>query len=323
MSRLGVVVPTRGRSGVLHAMLVSLNEAVPVGARVPVAVVVDGTDDIDELLEGLTLDVTVLRTGLPRGPAYARNLGAAALDVDVFAFLDDDVIVPGGWVSDVGGVLEDRWDLVGGGIRSVRRDNLISQMFEALVIRHAQVDGRWYLSTANVLVRRPAFELLGGFDERFPDASGEDWDLCRRAHGLGLTVMTSPRFSVDHWNPSRLPELSSRARRYAASSPLRFASWRPRLDGQEEPLVRFVRRVRSPLRVLASPLTVLLPNFLGRYWEVRRHGFGRRRSAIILALHPPWFLTYSVASLLALRAAGGVDRDGVVAAGRRTVEGHS
>ena len=303
MSRVGVVIPTRGSGGRLHAMLVSLNEAIPLGAPVRVALVVDGTDDVTGHLEGLSLDVLVLHTGGQRGPAHARNLGAAALDVDVFAFLDDDVIVPAGWFADVRAALADPWDLVGGGIRSVRRDNLVSQMFEALVIRHAEVDGRWFLSTANVLVRRPAFELLGGFDERFPDASGEDWDLCRRAHDAGLTVTTSPRFAVDHWNPSSLRGLTSRARRYAASSPLRFASWRPRLDGDEEALVRLVRRIRSPLRVLASPLTVLLPNFLRRYREVRRHGFGRRRSALILALHLPWFLAYSVASLLALRAA--------------------
>lgn len=303
MSRLGVVVATRGRGERLHAMLISLNEAIPIAAAVPVTVVIDGSDDISEHLEGLSIDVTVVHTGVRRGPAHARNVGAAALAVDVVAFLDDDVIVPVTWYADTLAVLSEPWDLIGGGIRSVLRNNVVSQMFETLVIRHARVDGRWFLATANVMVRKAALESLGGFDERFPDASGEDWDLCRRAHVAGLTVTTSERFHVDHWNPTRLRDLTSRAQRYGASSPLRFATWRPRLDGEEESLVRFVRGIRSPLRVFASPVTVLLPKLLRRYADIRGRGFSHPRSTVILALHLPWFLVHFVASLRSLRSA--------------------
>lgn len=303
---LSIVIPTRG-GGPLRVMLRSLEEALPLGAPVEVLVVVDGAVGPSDSLRGLSLDLEVLPVPERRGPAHARNLGVRRATHDVVAFLDDDVVVPVTWYEAVREILEGAetpWDLLGGDIRSVRIHNLVSQMFEALVIRHAEVNGRWYLSTANILVRREAFERIGGFDERFPDAAGEDWDLCRRAHAAGLRVKVTDSFGVHHWNPTQLTSITSRARRYAASSPIRFAPWRPALEGVEDPVVRFARRVRSPIRVLASPVTMLLPNFLRRYSEVRRRGHGRIRSIAILGLHLPWFLVYAWASYLTLRRHG-------------------
>lgn len=307
MDGLAVVIPTRGDSPTLRTMLRSLDAAVPAGAPVHVALVVDGDDDVTDATVGFGCALTVLHVGERRGPAHARNRGVASIPGDVIAFLDDDVVAPSTWFRDLLPALDPDgaggdWDLLGGGIRSVHPHNPISQMFEALVIRHSCIDDRWFLSTADVLVRRAAFERLGGFDERFPDAAGEDWDLCRRAHAAGLTVTVSDAFHVLHWNPTHPRDLVSRAARYAASSPLRFASWRPRFDGTEEPVVRLARTIRQPLRVLLAPITVLLPNALRRYHNVRRQGHGRLRALLLVALNLPWFLTYAAASYRALRA---------------------
>jgi glycosyltransferase involved in cell wall biosynthesis len=146
MTSLAIVIPTRGRSGSLTAMLRSLNETVPLGAAVSVALVDDGSgDDLSDQLVGLHLPIDVIRVGERRGPAHARNLGARSIEGDVIAFLDDDVVLPVTWFTDVHRAIEERgerpWALLGGDIRSVHSNNLVSQMFEALVIRHdASVD---------------------------------------------------------------------------------------------------------------------------------------------------------------------------------------
>jgi hypothetical protein len=65
------------------------------------------------------------------------------------------------------------------------------------------------------------------------------------------------------------------------------------------------------MRVFLAPFTVLLPNFLRRYEDIRRRGHGHARSITLLILHLPWFLTYAVSSYTTLRAhetAGTVDR---------------
>ncbi len=318
MTGLTVVIPTRGPTPQLTAMLRSLNEALPIDARVEVFLVDDGSSgDFQPCREGLSMPVEVIHVAERRGPAHARNLGANHGSMAVNVFLDDDVVIPVTWFHDIQRAVDDPavagWDLLGGDIRSVQDRNLIAQMFEALVIRHGRLGERWFLSTANVLVRREAFALLGGFDERFKDAAGEDWDLCRRAHSIGLTVEVSEAFHVLHWNPTRFRALSSRARRYASSSPLRFASWRPKLAGDETALLRLARQVRSPLRVLLAPITVLIPNFVRRYRDIRRRGHGRLRSMVLLALHVPWFLTYAFVSYRTLRrheAAGTLDELG-------------
>jgi len=53
------------------------------------------------------------------------------------------------------------------------------------------------LSGASLLVRRSAFEALGGFDERF-FLYHEDFDLCRRARSAGHVVRLVPEAVVEH-----------------------------------------------------------------------------------------------------------------------------
>lgn len=59
-------------------------------------------------------------------------------------------------------------------------------------------DGRpGYLVTANVLVYRDALAAVGGFDESFPSAGGEDIDLAYRLRNVG-TFRYAPQSLVLH-----------------------------------------------------------------------------------------------------------------------------
>jgi GT2 family glycosyltransferase len=301
LTRLSVIVPTRGPSERTRLMLRSLDESIPPDAGVEVIVVVDGLGDITPQVEGLTLDLRVLTTGGGCGAALARNRGVEIARGATLAFLGDDVIVTVGWAADVLARLDDDdWDLLGGRIGSVDQDNLVSQMFETLVIRHGRVDGRWFLASANLLVRTPALRSLRGFDERYASAGGEDWDLCRRAHREGLRVSVAEDCTVHHWNPTQLRSLTSRARSYAESSPLRFASDRPRFGGGDERAVDAVASARGLTTVVTS-IPAVVSALRQRYCEVREHGHGAARSMLILAIHLPWFVTYAVSSRSALR----------------------
>ncbi len=62
--------------------------------------------------------------------------------------------------------------------------------------RSAAADVDW-ASGALLLVRRPAFEALGGFDERF-FMFMEDVDLCWRAHQAGWRVAVEPAAGAVH-----------------------------------------------------------------------------------------------------------------------------
>lgn len=298
-STTSVIIPTRGPSPALRELVISLDMSVRDPSVVELIIVHDGPGaDFADTLRGIDLRGAVISTGRQRGPGAARNAGSRIASGERIVFIDDDVMLPQDWYADLGGA----WTaspgvaLLGGTIRSLARSNAVSQAFETFVIRNEYRDGNWFLAAACVAVRRDAFETLGGFDERFDDASGEDWDLCRRAHAAGLEVLSSEQFHVFHRNPTRCSQLLSRAQRYARS----FGDER-RLHPSDVSRPLQVGRLRLPRRSAflrpwtqaAKSLLISMPMELrGRVRVARATQYERSRRIVILALHIPWFLTY-------------------------------
>jgi hypothetical protein len=57
---------------------------------------------------------------------------------------------------------------------------------------------RIYLASLNLSIRRTLFLELGGFDERFNLAAGEDYDLSLRLRQQGYTLFCEPGAAVEH-----------------------------------------------------------------------------------------------------------------------------
>lgn len=71
-------------------------------------------------------------------------------------------------------------------------------------------------ATANLMVRRAAFEGSGGFIEGIRSAG--DVDLCRRLAAAGWTIERRPRAVVRHLHRESLPDLLGAIARYAAGA---------------------------------------------------------------------------------------------------------
>src|SRR5262245_12871479 len=92
-----VVVPTRGRAAYLEVTLGSLCRQRS-GAPHESRVVDDGaTDATAEVAEGF--GVRLIRHGERRSLNAARNSGLREAGADLIAFVDDDVLVPPGWLD--------------------------------------------------------------------------------------------------------------------------------------------------------------------------------------------------------------------------------
>jgi GT2 family glycosyltransferase len=99
--------------------------------------------------------------------------------------------------------------------------------------QHDHLSEVFFVSTAGMLVRRKALEVVGGFDTRMP-AFRDDLDLCWRVHLMGGRVLMVPQARVRHFRAatvgSRLSRKLSRKRylteRHALASMLKCTALR-------------------------------------------------------------------------------------------------
>ena len=125
------------------------------------------------------------------GPAAARNRGAAAASFEYLAFTDDDCRVMPDWLHQFAtGFAQTGSDALGGAWRNPQPDKLAMRAAQFLIefmydYMQDEVHNKLMLVSNNVAYKRAAFTAVGGFNEMFPLAAGEDMELGFRlvAHG--------------------------------------------------------------------------------------------------------------------------------------------
>jgi N-acetylglucosaminyl-diphospho-decaprenol L-rhamnosyltransferase len=229
VSFAGTVVVVNYNGGTLLARcLRSILEFAP-GARV---VVVDNasTDGSDDVAAAFGKTVRLVRNERNGGFAAAVNLGVALTghDDEFVMFLNPDSWLLPGAADHLAAVLTEHPDCAiaaptmfderGRPERNLRgdptlltglfgRSSLFTRLFprSSLARRNVRTDlakneaGALvdWVSGACMMVRRAAFQEMGGFDERF-FLYWEDADLCRRLRELGHTIRYAPAAQVGH-----------------------------------------------------------------------------------------------------------------------------
>ena len=201
--RLSVVIPTYNRSASLRQTLEAL--AGQDYADYEVIVVDDAsTDDTPAMLAAQFPWARVLRHERNRGPAAARNRGVGVATGEVVVFTDDDCAPPADWLSLLASGYA-RYPLVagvGGYLRApaeMERRNILAR-YDWHVARGYGVGSAERLAgfdcpaggTSNMSYRKAILDRVGGFDESFPVAAGEDADLKWRICQAGYQLLYVP-----------------------------------------------------------------------------------------------------------------------------------
>ena len=180
--RFSVIVPTCDRNALLTKCLSRLAPEIQSLPAEEYEVVV--TDDG----RGVTAESLVAEqhpwarwvAGPRKGPAANRNNGARHAAGEWLAFIDDDCIPDARWLRaykaalsahPAASVLEGR--------------TYVDQPRATLADVSPVNETGGHLWSCNFAVRADTFNLLGGFDERFPYAAMEDVDLCLRLTRAG------------------------------------------------------------------------------------------------------------------------------------------
>jgi GT2 family glycosyltransferase len=181
--KISVVVPTCGRPRELARCVQAVQDADEI--------VVTSDDDLPPPSSVFGSCRIHWVKGPVRGPAANRNYGARVAAGDWIAFVDDDCVADEGWLAALRSAM-DGADVVEG--KTVCPDQT-GHWLEDVV---ENVSGGEFWS-CNLAVRRLAFEQLGGFDERFPIAGGEDLEFRSRIRKAGLRCRFEPRMVVYHF----------------------------------------------------------------------------------------------------------------------------
>lgn len=182
-----VVIPARDAAAVLGRTLAPLGRAD--------VVVVDNASRDDTAAVAREHGARVVVEPRP-SRALARNAGARATDAELLVFLDAGCIPRPGWLDALRAC---DGDLRAGEVAVVTRPRAsVAERFEAAWrFRQARnVAAGWSVS-ANLAVRREAFERIGGFDPAYRHV-GEDVDLCLRATAAGARLVHCPDAVVEH-----------------------------------------------------------------------------------------------------------------------------
>lgn len=179
-----------------------------------IVVVVDHNDTLYHRAKRELAGVTVLRNVYGRGVSGNRNTGAEYTTTPLIAFLDDDVLAAPDWLARLVQPLDDP-DVVGtgGAIRPIWASEpgwvppeflwAYGGSYEGMPTRTTPVRNVW---SASMVVRREAFEAVGGFRTDFGKVGDrsrpEDTELCiRMARAAGGHWLYVPDAVIGHHVP--------------------------------------------------------------------------------------------------------------------------
>jgi hypothetical protein len=262
--RLSVVVVSYGVRDLLARCLTSIAGAAEV-------TVVDNAspDGSAAMVRERFPSMRLLELPENRGFAAAANAGARATDGDALLLLNSDAELPAGALPRMARALACRSDAWAVGFRQVDgegcfqlslglRPTLATELLRRTVQRRLDRGDRWlaaaldrllsfplrvpWVAASALLVRRDAFDRVGGFDERF-FLYFEDIDFCLRLRAAGGRIYFDPSVTILHHRGASAATHRARAARAYRESQILF--WEKHHGPWARHLVRTYLRLRG------------------------------------------------------------------------------
>lgn len=251
--RLSVIVPVRNDARRLSDCLASIRQDAGASTSTEVIVADNGSTD-DSIITAERAGARVLSIPGLRVSAV-RNAAAREATGDLLGFVDADHQLEPGWTAAAVDVMKDpAVGAAGARYLSPPDGTWVQQMYGVLRGRTTGTAETDWLGSGNMIVRRQAFDLVGGFDTSLEAC--EDVDLCRRLREAGFRIIADERLrSIHHGDPPTLGALF-RAERWRGRDNLRV-SLRGSLDLQTLPSIVI------PLLSLAALATLIVTPVFG------------------------------------------------------------
>lgn len=216
---ISVIVPNLNSAFVAQTVRALGNQSI---SQDQMEILVVGLDEPGHL-QGLA-GVRQLASAGAASAASNRNRGIHASHGDLLCFTDADCIPDAAWVATLARHFAAAdVAVVGGGVSFAPANywalcDTLSWFCDFLT--SAPAGERRHLPTLNLAVRRAVIEHVGGMDESFPVAAGEDTEWTGRMYAAGYRLHFDPTAVVAHVaQRSTLPQLWQHGYRYGRYSP--------------------------------------------------------------------------------------------------------
>jgi len=287
--RVSVIVPVRDDAERLARCLASIS-----GREQDEIIVADNGSRDDSPGVAARAGATVL--SLPNLKVSAlRNAAANEAAGDLLAFIDADHQLGAGWVDAALETMSDP-SVGAAGARYAAPPNgtWVQQMYGLLRGTTTGIADTEWLGSGNMVVRREAFDRVGGFDASLEAC--EDVDLCRRLRAAGFRIIGDERLhSIHHGDPPTLRALF-RAERWRGRDNLRVSLRGPVAWRELPSIVMPILSLAALITVALSPVVAALTG-----WTMWRLAFASAMLILVLAV------------VRALRMTRNLDRPGFVA----------
>ncbi|MGE0269220.1 MAG: glycosyltransferase family 2 protein [Candidatus Omnitrophota bacterium] len=142
------------------------------------------------------------------GPASARNLGGKEARGEFIFFTDSDCLPDKNWIDRSVKHFQKPGVAVVSGSYGISnpKSRLARCIHQEILFRHRHLMPTYPKSfgSFNFGIRREVFRQVGGFNESYRQASGEDNDLSYKILKQGLRIYFEPESTVDHFHPTRM-----------------------------------------------------------------------------------------------------------------------
>lgn len=143
------------------------------------------------------------------GPAKARNNGWKHTTGDIVVFTDSDCVPENDWLLEMVKPFDKIKNIgaVGGAYnKTINNDSKLANLIgEEIMFRYRNI-GKYTDAHGSycLAVKRDVLKTVNGFNESYPVATAEDWDLCYKIQKAGYKLYFNQKAKTGHYHPTDL-----------------------------------------------------------------------------------------------------------------------
>ncbi len=252
--KISVIIPVFNGERTVENNLAAVKQQKSAGNDVEVIVVDDGSfDKTPEILRKIS-DITVV-TQKNRGPAAARNSGARQASGEILVFTDSDTVPHANWLQELTSPFSDPAIKACAGTYTIANaGNTLAEIVQKEIELRHQGYGTFikFAGTYNLAIRKTLFEKIGGFNEAYTQASGEDNDLCYRILRESHEIRFVSSAKVAHHHPEKLYKYLKEQYRHGYWRALLYRQFPERISGDSYTSIKDAMEVPLSLATILA-----------------------------------------------------------------------